>query len=62
MNGDERNNLIKTWFEIRFNKKPEHDTIYFNEWVGRFAGLVGDETPWQMDRESRKIWRAVNSL
>ena len=54
--------LIKTWFEKRFNKKPEHDKIYFNEWVGRFRGLEEGEYPWQMDLASRKTWKQVKGL
>ena len=50
--------LIKTWFEKRFNKKPEHDTVYFNEWVGRFRGLKDGE----MDLASRKTWKQVKGL
>ena len=54
--------LIKTWFEKRFNKKPEHDKIYSNEWVGRFRGLKEGEYPWQMDLASRQTWKQVKGL
>ena len=50
--------LIKTWFEKRFGKKPEHDTIYYREWVG----LKDGEYPWQMDLASRKAWKQVKGL
>jgi len=62
MSNTKRDNLIRKWFEIRFNKKPENDPIYFREWQGRFAGISGDEYPWQMDYESRRVWKRVNSL
>lgn len=54
--------LIKTWFEKRFGKKPEHDAIYYREWVGRFRGLKEGEYPWQMDLASRQTWKQVKGL
>ena len=62
MDEDKKMDLIKTWFKARFDKKPENDKAYFQEWIGRFAGLKEGEYPWQMDLASRKTWKQVNSL
>ena len=53
---DRKLRLIKSWFKVRFNKEPEHDAVYFREWVGRFAFVKDDEFPWQMDKASRDTW------
>ena len=53
---DRKFSLIKAWFKVRFNKEPEHDAVYFKEWVGRFAFLKDEEFPWQMDKASRDTW------
>lgn len=53
---DRKLSLIKAWFKVRFNKEPEHDAVYFKEWVGRFAFLKDEEFPWQMDKASRDTW------
>lgn len=48
--------FIKKWFEKRFNRKPETDKRYFEEWVNRFK--TGHPETF-MDSESLKIWKEL---
>ena len=57
MNKDVKMSLIKTWFKARFDKKPENDKVYFQEWVGRFAGMQIDDDY----LESRHTWDLVKT-
>ena len=51
---------IELFFEERFGKKPEHDTLYFEEWKARLSGLseIAEVHP-AMDFESRRVWGKV---
>jgi len=52
----EQKKFIEDWFERRFNKKPQQDESYFNEWVGRFE--KGNPENY-MDEESLKIFKEM---
>jgi hypothetical protein len=49
-------NFIKDWFKRRFNKEPENDLIYFEEWVLRFN--TGNPKNF-MDNQSLKIYEEM---
>jgi hypothetical protein len=44
---------IRDFFIKRFNKQPEHDKEYYDEWRGRFRGGYAWDA---MDLKSRKVW------
>ena len=50
---------IRTWFQERFNRKPENDPSYFDQWEYRFAGVEEGDIPYHMDYESRRAWGNV---
>ena len=50
--------LLEQWFEKRFNRKPEQDRDYFEEWKERYSkGLIFFKSC--MDYESLKVWKEV---
>lgn len=46
----------ETFFIKRFNRKPEEDRAYFEEWVERFKTGHPENS---MDSESLKIWEDI---
>lgn len=50
---------IRDWFIMRFNKLPEQDPAYYQEWIQRFRkGTAVD----RMDLESRKVYDKVSTV
>ena len=45
--------LIREFFIRRFNRQPESDRFYFEEWVDRF--YTGNPTRW-MDSKSLEVY------
>ena len=49
---------IREWFILRFNKLPDEDFDYYQEWVHRFK--EGENMAIKhMDLRSRGIWKRV---
>ncbi len=49
----ESKEFIAEWFEKAFHRKPEHDKLYFEDWVHRF---INGTAVSKMDSERRKIY------
>jgi hypothetical protein len=46
----------REFFKKRFNKQPESDPVYFEEWKMRFRS--GHPESW-MDKESKKVYHSL---
>ena len=46
--------FIREWFWRRFKRSPDHNPMYFKEWLNRFDEYQGRSVKSYMDEDSRK--------